>query len=384
MPDSTTATVTSPFDRVTDVDVVMSVIRPQAVRGLGNLLILNASAAPAGGSGSGKPTTPLSDELSDDERLNGLLLRKTDPDSGAMYREYKDIDAVRQDFDKTTDVYKKANIYFAQPNHSDRVAVLDYQTGKERDALGAFWNFNWTFAVRAKSDSDNTAIVTLANIFEANKDHFLVIQSNSESDFTHLQGQNYVIGLKHNVDEPMDAALVGAVATLPVGSTTWKFKTLNGITPDTLTSKELASINRVHAIGYTTVAGKDQTTEGKVLSGEYIDTLHGVIWVKSNFESDLEKLLQNNNKIPYEQTGINMILATGTQVLNRAYEQGIIANTADGKPDFTISASSREEQSAQDRSDRHYGGISFAYHASSAVHSLTVHGSVNSDTIMNN
>ncbi|MGL5885435.1 MAG: DUF3383 family protein, partial [Bombilactobacillus sp.] len=195
-------------------------------------------------------------------------------------------------------------------------------------------------------------------------------------------GQNYTIGLKHDLSEPMDAAFVGAIATLPVGSTTWKFKTLQGISPESLTANELNSINKVSAIAYTTVFGKDQTTEGKSLSGEYIDTLHGIIWVKNEMQAQLEKLLQSNNKLPYDQTGINMVLATATQVLTKAFEKGIILTDDNGKADYTVSATPRQQQSAQDLSDRHYGGLSFTYHASGAIHSLTIHGSVNSDTIL--
>lgn len=370
------------YNRISDVDVVMSVIRPQATVGLGNLLILNTTQPGTSGVENKGDSEALPDKLTPDEMLDGLLLRKTDKATGAIYREYKNVDAVKTDYADNADVLAKAQTYFAQDNHSDRVAILDLPAGKEQDALGAFWFFNWTFAIRAKSDDDKTVLTTLSNIFEANKDHFLVVQTNDVSLFKELQGQNYTFGLKHDLAEAMDAAFVGAIATLPVGSTTWKFKTLQGITPESLTANELNTINVVSAIAYTTVFGKDQTTEGKALSGEYIDTLHGIIWVKNEMQAQLEKLLQSNNKLPYDQTGINMVLATATQVLIKAFEKGIILADANGKADYTVGATPRDQQSAQDLSNRHYGGLTFTYHASGAIHSLTIHGSVNSDTIL--
>lgn len=369
------------YDRISDVDVIMSVIRPQMAVGLGNLLLINSQAKPVE-SGANTQAQTLSDTLTSEEIENGLLLRKTDKNTGAVYREYKNLDAVKIDYTDNEAILMKAESYFTQDNHSDRIAILDLPAGKEQEALGAFWFFNWTFAIRAKSDDDKAALTTLSNIFEANKDHFLVIQTNDVSLLNGLQGQNYTIGLKHDLSEPMDAAFVGAIATLPVGSTTWKFKTLQGISPESLTANELNSINKVNAIAYTTVFGKDQTTEGKSLSGEYIDTLHGIIWVKNEMQAQLEKLLQSNNKLPYDQTGINMVLATATQVLTKAFEKGIILTDDNGKADYTVSATPRQQQSAQDLSDRHYGGLSFTYHASGAIHSLTIHGSVNSDTIL--
>lgn len=364
------------YDRITDVNMDIAIKHPQPVVGLGNLLIINAVTAD-------QNETPLSDQLTPEEVQNGLLMRKTDTATGAVYREYKNLDAVKNDYADNADIVAKAEDYFAQENHSDRIAIADLPAGKEQEALGAFWFFNWTFAIRAKSSDDNPAITLLSNIFEANKDHFLVIQTTDVTFLKTLQGQAYTIALEHDTAEPMDAAHVGAIATLPVGSTTWKFKTLRGITPEALTSTELNAINQVNAVAYTTVFGKDQTTEGKTLSGEYIDTLHGIIWVRNEMQAKLQKLLQDNDKLPYSQVGINMILAVATQVLNTAYEKGIIQQDDNGKADFTISATGRNEQSAKDLSNRHYGGLSFTYHASGAIHSITVRGTINSDTYLN-
>ena len=72
-----------------------------------------------------------------------------------------------------------------------------------------------------------------------------------------------------------------------------------------------------------------------------------------------------------------------TQVLEEAYEQGIIlTDPITGKADYSVDTTSRDEQSQQDISDRHYGGLSFTYHVSGAIHTVTVNGQVQSDTIL--
>lgn len=367
------------YDRISDVDVIMSTINPQPRVGLGNILVMNTLSAPT----QGETPVALSDTLTAEEIRDGLILRKTDKATGAIYREYRNLDAVKTDYSANADVVAKAEAYFAQDNHSDRVAIVDLPNGKELEALGAFWYFNWTFGILAKSDDNKPLLTTISNIFEANQDHLFVYETHDPLVYQALQGQGFTISLYHDIAEPMAAPLVGENATKEVGSITWKFKHLNGVTPESLTVNELKTINKGNAIAYTTVLGRDQTTEGKVASGEYIDTVHGIIWVKNEMQARLQKLLQDNDKIPYDQTGINMILAVATGVLNQAYEQGIIQSDANGKPDFTISAKPREEQSAQDLSDRRYGGIAFNYHASGAVHSLVIHGEINSDTILN-
>lgn len=386
----TKATV-APYDHVSDVNVIISVQHPRAVKGLGNLLMLNPTAAskPAGDD-AGKdqkkdatPDAPLSEKLTTQDRMNGILLRKIDKATGAIYREYEDVNAVAVDYGEDSPIYQRAQTYFAQANHSDRIAVLNYDPAKAYDALKAFWGFNWTFAVQVPATVTQDTVL-LSNIFEANKDHMLVVQSNDVSDFDKFFGQSYTIGVKHDLSEFMDVALVGAVATLTVGQNTWKFKSLNGITPDVLTNTELNAIHRIKVFAYVEVNGVGETSEGTTMSGEYIDTVHGIIWVSTNMESSLENFLQANGKVSYDTVGITKISGVATQVMEQAYAQGIIlTDETTGKGDYTVTTSPRSEQSQDDLSSRHYGGLSFTYHAAGAIHTITVHGVVNSDTIIN-
>lgn len=370
----------SAYQRFSDVDVIMDVVRPTRIFGLGNVLILNPNTAKM--TNTNNTGAKNADGLTKADLKNGVLLRKNDAKSGASYVEYASADSVGYDYGESGDIYNKAQAYFAQAKPSDRIAVLTYDPTKVYDALEAFWYFNWTFAVQVTSKIDDASL-SLSNIFEANKDHFLVLQSADPSVYASYQGQNYTIGLVHDLSEPMDAALLGSTALLTVGSTTWKFRNLVGITPDLLTANELKGVNRYYAIAYAEVAGQGETSEGTSLSGEYIDTLHGALWVKTEMQNRLERLLQSNNKIPYEQSGINMIQGVASTVLEQAWEQGIVlTNEANGKGDYTVTVTPRSAQSADDLSKRHYAGLSFTYHASGAIHTITVHGTINSDTIL--
>ena len=398
------------FERPTDVNIIMTIVHPQPLVGLGNLLVLNKVTEPAtlaknapaaqadtGGekkqdnaqgtdTGAGKSSTPtgraFSNSLSNDDRMAGILMRKVDTATGALYREYKNLDAVAVDYPENTPVWKKASSYFAQPSHSDRIAVLDYVEGKLLDSLKDFWFNNWTFAIFT-DNTINDDVVLASNIFESNQDHFLVLQSDDLSEFTQFYGQNYTIGLKHTTDEAMDAAFVGAIATKQVGSVTWKFKELKGITPDVMTTQERAGIENSHVIGYLNVGGRPETSEGFSLSGEYIDLLHGEIWVKTNMANELQRLLQDNDKIPYDNRGISMVSAKANYVLDIARRQGIIAtDDATGKGIYEVVSTPYSQQSRDDKSKRHYGGLGFTYKASNAIHTLTVKGTVQSDTIL--
>lgn len=381
------------FKRVSDVHVIMTISRPRPVVGLGNLLILHKASSSdnnqpgsgtntsdTGTNNSGTPATKSLTELTDEQRENGVIYNKTDAVSGANYREYANASAVETEFDRDSDVAKKAEMYFSQENHSDRVAVLTYPEGKLPDALYAFWYNNWVFGIFAESGLADAKSVT--NIFEANADHFLFVQTNVLSDLSAFKGQDFTVGLSHDTTEAFDAGIIGAIAALPVGSSTWKFKKVVGVTPQDITSNEHDALTKANAIAYINVGGVPETSAGTTMSGEYIDNLHGDIWIKTHISSSMQELLQTNGKIPYNQAGINLLSGTVSSVLAQAYTMGIIQeDDATNKGIYSVETSPRSAQSQLDLSNRHYGGINFNYARAGAIEDVTVNGVIKSDTI---
>ena len=101
-----TGTVSQPYDRVSDVDVIMTLIRPRPVLGLGNILILNPVTAGA--------DKDVKDGADGNDEVKGILLRKVDSATGAVYREYRDEDAVSIDYSSNNNIMSKVKTYFAQ------------------------------------------------------------------------------------------------------------------------------------------------------------------------------------------------------------------------------------------------------------------------------
>lgn len=363
------------FSRISDVDIKLTVASPAAVTGLGNVMIITAKPA-ASASTDGSSTPAKTATLAD-----GVLTDVTDDKSGANFKTYPNMAVLSIDYGTDTAVYKKAKTYFDQENPSDRISVLTYEPGKVEESLGAFWYNDWTFAIFADNSVTDDQL-TASNTFEANENHILVLQREGVGDFADFQKQNYTVGCVHPLSEAMDAALLGRCASLTVGSITWKFKDLKDITPQEFTSGQKSALDSNHVIGYLTVHGKDQTSEGFTVSGEYIDEIHGEIWVKNTMEAELENLLQVNGKIPYDATGISMVQSTVTGVLQKATDQGIILIGDDGKGTFSVTATARSAQSATDLSARRYQGCSFEYTPSAAIHTVVVNGTVDSSTIL--
>lgn len=368
------------FSRVSDVHVFMTIERPRPLIGLGNMLILHKKTAdtPAQNTGNNGAGTQ---ELTEDDIENGIIFDKTDSVSGANYREYLNTDAVAVDYEPDTDVLNKATYYFSQKAHSDRVAVLTYPDGKLADALKAFWYNNWVFAIFAEAGLDDAKSVS--NIFEANQDRMLFVQATNVSNLSFFKGQSYTSSWQTTGTEAIDAAIIGTLANETVGLKNWKGKTLTGITARDITSNERSALERANVNAYINVGGIPETSSGVMASGEYIDSIHGDIWIKSNIEGALQHLLTSSNKIPYNQSGINLIVSTVNTVLEKAYVQGIIQeNDATQKGIYTVEASPRDEQPQADLSKRHYGGLKFSYKRAGAIEDITVNGTIQTDTIL--
>lgn len=361
------ATAIAPYGRITDVIVNLKEQQPTPQIGFGNILIATQTqAAASDGTGGGVPNIATT--------IDGLLRTITDSTTGAVYKEYSNLDAVGLDYGTDTDVYAKANAYFAQDNPSDRVAILSYPQGKLEDSLGAFWWQDWYFMVLDSAITDED--VTLAsNIFEANLLKFLVVQKSSIGKHSAWEGNDYTIDLVHPDEEVMDAGFIGSVASETVGSVTWKFKSINGLTSQDYSATDFAAINLHHGIAYINANGTDETSEGWTSSGEYIDNLHGDTWIKVEIEANVQTAFQTNKKVAYEKSGIDLLTGIVYDTLQKAFEQGIIlTDDATKKGDFDVQATDRAAQSLDDLSKRHYGGISFTYNRSGAIHNATING----------
>jgi len=286
----------------------------------------------------------------------------------STYAEYTSLALLAADFANTTDTYKKAQAIFAQQDRPEKVAVATYETGAPDAALEQHYNRAWYFVLLANDlQADQLEV---ANVVQAKDFKMFAAQVVDNAGREALAGKMRTILFDHDVEgENLDAAAVGALGSLPVGSITWKFKGgFAGITARYLTEDQLSLIEEDSAIAYVIKAGKAQLSDGIDAAGEYIDALHGQDFVKVDMENEVQNALQNAPKVPYDARGISLIEASATTTLQRAFGQGIIAQRADGQPDYTIQALTREQSDAQDRLARVYKGLSFQFALAGAIH----------------
>lgn len=298
----------------------------------------------------------------------------TQKTGAATYTEYSTLEALEEDFANTTATYEKASIIFKQSNRPDTVAVATYDTDIEA-SLESFYNRPWHFALVANDlSADQVAAATFIN----DKDFkFVAVQVTDDAGRNAVLGKKRTIIFNHNVDgEHLDAAAIGELASRTVGSITWKFKGLKGVTPGEFNETELEAISVDNAIAYVMKAGKAQLSEGTLANGEFIDVIHGQDWIKADMENEVQYALQQADKLPYDSRGINAVEAAATTTLERGFKNGIVAVTDEGLPDYVITTLSRDQVDAQDRAERVYPGLSFSFGLAGAIHEARVQGAI--------
>lgn len=340
---------------------------------------------------------------------NLALFVKGDKQNVEGFNSYEDLQKIYGSNDLVKQV---ANGYFSQDDHGDKLFVITYTD--VATAASAYYGEGWEFAtvlpvmtvvpvqVRGDEEIENKEPVTvdttneladavaLSNFIDGKKERFAVVglpatAENVEkiADTKKAFGNSprtifFISGNNQAEAEYGIGGLVGAVGNETVGSVTWKFRKIGGVKPVDLTVTQIQKLHESNAFTYVTKAALDQTSEGKTLSGEFIDALHGDDWVKASLETELQKLLSNSPKITFDAAGIAQIDATVTAVLTTATNNGIISvNPETNAGEFTVTTASRAQSSEEDIAQRNYTGLKFSYTRSGAIHTVKVNGQIN-------
>ena len=169
-----------------------------------------------------------------------------------------------------------------------------------------------------------------------------------------------------------EAALLGVILPLDPGSYTGAFKTLAGITVDTLTETQKINALAKYTNFYVEVGNVNITREGVVAEGEYIDIIIFVDWMQARITEGVYSILVNSPKVPYTDAGIAAVEAEITSVLQLGIARGGIAED----PAFSVTVPLAANVSAGDKAARTLNGVSFDATLTGAIHAVTIRGTV--------
>lgn len=286
------------------------------------------------------------------------------------------IDEVKKLFPEDTNTYKAASVLFMQDNAPSKVAVCG-ATEKATIALGKEWDKDWRQLILTNGDTEgDDTLSVISNFVEAKKDkiYFAKVDTLEQITADIKANERTVAFMYKGALAFPQAALVGATAGLDTGSFTYKNLTLKGIAPEVIT--DIDAVHEKGAICFLTKAGDNVTSEGKVISGEYIDIVDSKDYIISNIEYSVQKVLNQSSKVPYDNNGIAMLESAVINVLKDAYNKGIIATNEDGLPDYSTSFATRENTDPADRAERKYTGGTFSFGLAGAIHNVEIHGEI--------
>lgn len=192
-------------------------------------------------------------------------------------------------------------------------------------------------------------------------------------DALHSHAYNRTAGSYHPSPINMfSAGWAGNMLPYDPGSATWKFKTLSGVLPVTLTATQRTNIRARKGNTYQTVAGRNITWEGTIAGGTFgfIDVTQGLDWLEDDMTKGVFGALAGSAKIAYTDAGIAIIRSEVKASLKRAVQMGIIDDN------FVVTVPTAASVSAADKAARALRNVSFTATLQGAIHEVFIDGVV--------
>lgn len=299
-------------------------------------------------------------------------------------KTYSNMEGVAADYAETTVAYKMAQAAFSQEIRPNIIKIANKTSAETYtaalNAVVAADNDWYGLAADTITAADIFEIATWAEartkIYVARSADADIITNAADDIASDLEAANFdrtaLMYHPNSATVYIDAAWLGNCLVLDPGSETWKFKTLGGIPVYMLTESQ-----RQYALGkganvYQRIAGVNITENGTVASGEYIDVMRGIDWLKARLQERIYSRLINAPKIPFTNSGIAVIETAVRQQLDIALTAGLIAP----EPSYTVTVPDVLATDEMDRQRRELRGVTFRARLAGAIHYVEIRGSV--------
>ena len=293
------------------------------------------------------------------------------------YTECKTLEeVVTAGFTTSTETYKAAAIMFTQNNPPAKIAVCGVAESSDLSAIkDKGWRQLYIAGFDVGDEGSATDLTAIKTYIEATTDKIWFATVEDNTNLSKLGDSDRVVGFVH-ANPLASAALIGEAAGRDAGSFTYKNLILKGIEPEFYTDTELDTIHSANGIAFVTKAGDNVTSEGKAMSGEYIDIVDSKDYIIQQMSYGTQKVLNSMAKIPYDNNGIAILESVAVNVMKDAYNKGMIATNEDGTPAYSVDYAMREDTAAEDRVARKYLGGQFSFKLAGAIHTVEITGEI--------
>lgn len=265
---------------------------------------------------------------------------------------------------------------FMQKPQPQKVAVFG-KAGAIDAAFNAALEANNDFFFVVSTDNTTESIKKLAELAQVhNKIYGVTVNTIAEAKKLYNEVSENTFVMYHDDPKAYAAEAMTVIMSYKVGGKTAKFKTIQGVKAAKVSLTELDELHKNNIFTYIEKLGVLQTTEGKVLSGEYIDIVLGEYWIRFKMEEALQRLALVNDKIPYTNVGIGMIVGACEAVLSRAVDQGIVE-----KDQYKVDYKLREDVPSNDVALRKYDYVMWTAMLQGAIHTGQISGILTYDVV---
>ena len=315
-----------------------------------------------------------------------------------LYRVYQSSSAMAEDgFDLDSYAYNAVRVIFSQEITPVNVVVGRVAvSGTNDDYLAAFNQMlmtpqGWLWLI---SDLRDTATqITLAGLAQTNDKMYLaathsadalnpLIETDLASEIKALSYSNTAVWFDDALGDDLaplpnysEAALLGRCANGIAGTVNFRLKRLVGVTP----AESVDSLTKMKALedkGYTFAATVEQSVRSfgstKTGSGEWIDVVLSVIWLKTNIRERVFATIANSEKLPYETEGAAAIEADVRSVIAEAQGYDIVA---DDTP-ISVTTPNVLDLTPAQRNTRILPNVKFSCRLSGAINGTVIRGEV--------
>lgn len=284
------------------------------------------------------------------------------------------------DLDIDSQLYKIASRLFMQTPVPQEVAIVGKLIGVEKTAAEGLQevlneNSDWFFLTC--TDNDAETVVALSELIAANnKMYFVTVNDITDAEALYEEVFTNTAVYYHDDVDSYVAEGLAVIMSYNVGGKTAKFKQVVGVKNSNVTLTQLNTLHDNNLNGYVEKMGVLQTSEGKVLSGEYIDVILGELWVRFRMEEAVNRLAFTQDKIPYTDLGIGMLVGEVEKTLARAVDQGIVE-----EGQYKIEYLPRELVPTNDVALRKYDYIRWTAMLQGAIHQGQIFGVLTYDMV---
>jgi len=332
-------------------------------------------------------------------------------DSSHRTKLYASMDEVAEDWTTDTDVYKAALAMFSRPVRPLQLkvgyVVLDSdptanELQTQLDTIYAADN-DWYIITVDTTMRDIAATDGIIAWVQA-KSKIAIIDSNDANTevantLTSVAARNKNEFDRSAVFYHPDASYFGAASMAAFMSTrnfddantayTVKFKDLPGIAAVNLSSAKITAITGfTPGLGQSETAGHMANTlidiggqhfvvEGSTLTQNvFLDEIHASDWIIARTEEELLGILLNNDRIPFDDAGMETLASGVRPVMQAAFRAGIIAEDLDANGDYSpaveITVPSVFSITDSQRASRIAPAITVRFRYAGAIHDTTV------------